>query len=40
MFEFHLLWNYTFDEKDTEVQYIFDVYTLMINFSIYSVSFI
>ena len=24
--------------KDTEVQYIFDIYTLMINFSIYSVS--
>ena len=26
MFELHLMWNYTYDEKDTEVQHIFDVY--------------
>ena len=37
MFELHLMWNYTYDEKETEVQHIFDVYTLMINCSIVSV---
>ena len=38
MFELHLMCICTYDKKDTEVQYIFDVYTLMINLSIYSAS--